>query len=144
MDHDLEPPTVNSLLIAERVYQDSQTGQWVIAGVFNRITVERLPTTHARFDVFFQITNVRKTVDLRLRVEHGDGTVVVDIGGPMAAANPLQVVEQRVVLQQVPFSRAGKYWVQLLSHEEILTQAPLDVTVMQEEPDAEPSNPDIE
>jgi hypothetical protein len=133
-----EPPAVNSLLIAERVFRDAKTGQWVIAGVFNQMSVPALPFSADRFDVFFQITNVGRGVDLQLRIEHADsGDVVTSIGGAMTAPDPLRVVEQHVIFRNAPFARRGKYWVQLLSEEEILTQAPLHIAVTEETPDGD-------
>lgn len=133
-DHPHEPPSVTSLLIAERVFRDRETGEWIIAGVFNTIHVGELPTVHPRLEAFFQLTNVRKNVDLHFRVEHASGTVVLEFGGAVTASTPLQVVENRVVLKNVPFNRAGRHWVQLLSREEILTQAPLFINLESEEP----------
>lgn len=129
-----EPPTVNSLLIAERVFRDRESGEWIIAGVFNAIHTQQLPAEYPRkIEVFFQITNIGRDVDLHLRIEHSDGDVLLDVGGPITADNPLRVVERRVVLDGVKFPKPGKYWVQLLSREEILTQAPLHIIVVREE-----------
>lgn len=126
-----EPPTVNSLLIAERVFRDRESNEWIIAGVFNSIQVPKVPYLHPQLDVFFQLTNVGQNVDLQFRVEHADsGDVVVEFGGPVTSANPLHVVEQRVALRRLRLKREGKYWVQLLSREEILTQAPLHIIVV--------------
>lgn len=131
-----EAPTVNSLLIAERVFRDQYTNEWVIAGVFDHLRVDRLPALHDRFDVFFQITNVSKAVDLHLRIEHADsGDVMATLGGPLTESNPLRVVEHQVVFRRACFTREGKYWIQLLSREEILAQAPLHVVVSTENSD---------
>ncbi|MCC6680876.1 MAG: hypothetical protein IT445_08230 [Phycisphaeraceae bacterium] len=129
-----ETSTVNSLLIAERVFRDDVTGEWIIAGVFNELHVNQIPAACDRIDVFFQLTNVGRKVDLHLRIEHADtGDVIGNLGGPITASDPLRVVEQRVALRNVPFAKEGKYWIQLLSHEEILTQAPLHVTLMRDD-----------
>ena len=80
--------------------------------------------------VFFQVTNISAPVDLRLRVEHSDGdTTVLDVGGPMKSTTPLEVISSKILLRNVPFQKTGKYWVQLLSGGEILTQVPLSVGV---------------
>ncbi len=140
-----EPPTVNSLLIAERVFRDAETGEWIIAGVFNELTVNRLPAVCERIEVFFQMTNVGRNVDLHLRIEHADsGEVIVDVGGPITAADRLRVVENRVVFRGAPFAKEGKYWVQLLSREEILTQAPLHVRLVQETTHARNEDQDVQ
>jgi len=123
-----ETPTVNALLVAERVYRDGQSGNWIIAGVFNTITVSQLPWVHDWMEIFFQVTNVSRPVDLRLHIEHAaDANVVVNVGGNIAAPSPLKVIEAKITLRYAPFPKAGKYWVQLTSHQQILSQAPLYV-----------------
>ncbi len=131
-----EPPSANALILAERVYRDRDTAEWIIAGVFNRLYVTRLPAIHPRMDVFFQVTNVSRPVDLRLRIEHSDGEVLLDLGGPISSEDPLEVLEKRVIIKNIPFARTGKYFVQLMSQEELLTAAPLYVTLVDEEADA--------
>ena len=124
----METPTVNSLLIADRIYRDIETKKWVISGVFNTIGFRAFPAKYDTMEVFFQITNVAQPVDLHFRIEHADsGEVTVDFGGPIGSPSPLNVVEQKVVLRGVGFPRPGKYWVQLVSNEEILSQTPLYV-----------------
>ena len=132
----LEPPVVNSLLIADRVYRDVDSGKWVIAGVFNRLKTPALPARLDQLNVFFQLTNATRSFDLWLRSEHAEsGEVMFEMGGLMqvSPADPLRVIEHLVRLQDVLFRREGKYWIQLLSGEEILTQAPLYVQVVSSE-----------
>ena len=133
MEHgDSEPPVVNSLLIADRVYRDRDSGKWIIAGVFSGLKTRALPGRLDQLNIFFQLTNARRSFDLWLRVEHAEsGEVMFEMGGPMhvSPADPLRVIEHLVRLQDVLFRREGKYWIQLLSGEEILTQAPLYVQV---------------
>jgi len=132
----LEPPVVNSLLIADRVYRDVDSGKWVIAGVFNRLKTPALPARLDQLNVFFQLTNATRSFDLWLRIEHAEsGEVMFEMGGLMqvSPADPLRVIEHLVRLQDVLFRREGKYWIQLLSGEEILTQAPLYVQVVSSE-----------
>ncbi len=140
-----EPPSANALILAERVFRDRDTGEWIIAGVFNRINVRQLPAVHPRMDVFFQITNVARPVDLRLRIEHSDGDVLLDLGGPISSQTPLEVIEKVVVINNLPLKKAGKHWVQLMSQERLLTAAPLYVTLIEEKPSGDAgSKPDDE
>jgi len=125
-----EPPIVNSLLVADRVYRDQESGKWVIAGVFNSLSSPVLPIGVDEINVFFQLTNATRAFDLHLRIEHADsGRVLLDVGGEMLLnpADPLRVIENLVRLRQVQFQEPGKYWVQLTSDEEILAQTPLMV-----------------
>lgn len=142
VDEALEPPVVNSLLIADCVYRDRDSGKWVIAGVFSGLKTRLLPARLDQLNVFFQLTNAGRSFDLRLRIEHAEsGEVMFEMGGPMhvSPADPLRVIEHLVRLTDVLFRREGKYWIQLLSGEEILAQAPLSVQIVPPESSAERS-----
>ncbi len=126
-----ERPVPLSLLVAERIYQDRETGKWIVAGIFSNINAPGLPVTQDTLEIFFQLTNVSQPVDLHLKVEHADsGAVLLDVGGNVKANSPLEVIHQRIVLRRVPFQHAGKYWIQLISQDEILMQVPLYIRVV--------------
>ena len=131
----MQTPTVNSLIFADRVYRDMETKKWIIAGVFNTIGFAAFPGRYDWLEVFFQITNVSQPVDLHFRIElAATGKSLVDVGGPIGSPSPLNVVEQKVVLRGLKFPEAGKYWVQLVSNEEILSQTPLYVRKVEQPP----------
>lgn len=132
-----EKPLPLALLVADHVYHDRETGKWVVAGIFSNIAFASLPRTYDSMEIFFQVTNVSRPVELRLRVEHSDGDVLLDVGGPMHAKSPLEVIPRRVVLRQLPFKKPGKYWVLLKSGEEILTQVPLYVGIIKKQQQGE-------
>ncbi len=130
MDIPNEPPACNALVIADHVYRDAETGKWIIAGVFSTITVTAVPYLHPRMEVFFQVTNIAGKADLRFRIEHADsGDQLLDFGGAIAAESPLDVHEHKIALEGIPFRKPGKYWIQVVSAEEILTQAPMYVRI---------------
>jgi hypothetical protein len=135
----MQTPTVNSLIFADRVYRDAETKKWIIAGVFNTIGFRSFPARYDWLEVLFQITNVSQKVDLHFRIEEAaTGKSLVDVGGPIASPSPLNVVEQKVVLRGLKFPEAGKYWIQLVSNEEILSQTPLYVRKVQPPPPRPP------
>ncbi len=124
----METPTVNSLLFADHIYRDIETRKWIISGVFNTVGFRTFPAEYDCIEVFFQITNVSRPVDLHFRLEKADsGDTLVDIGGPIGSPSPLNVIEHKIVLRKITFPSPGKYWIQLVSNEEILSQAPLYV-----------------
>jgi hypothetical protein len=127
-----EPPVCNSLLLAEHVYRDGLTGKWVIAGVFNRIALRDFPGRMGPFVVFFQITNLARQVDLRLRIERAaTQESIFEYGGPIRINDPLAVFEHALNINGAVFPEPGKYWIQLRSGEEILTQVPIDIALAQ-------------
>lgn len=132
-DDSTETPLPLSLLLADHVYHDRETGKWVVAGIFSSIAFSSLPRTYALMEVFFQVTNVSRPVDLRVRIEHSEGDVVLDVGGEIKARSPLEVIARRLVLRNLPFKQTGKYWVMLKSREAILTQVPLYVGLLKKQ-----------
>lgn len=101
----------------------------------------KAPIFHEHMAVFLQVTNVSKPVDLRLRIENADnGDVLLEFGGPITANSPLEVIERAIQLRGIKFPVFGKYWIQLLSREEILIQAPLYVLEAQPRKPDEPSS----
>jgi Family of unknown function (DUF6941) len=141
-----ERPVPLSLLVAERIYQDRETGKWIVAGIFSNINAPGLPVVQDTLEVFFQVTNVSTPVDLHLKLEHAEsGGVLLDAGGTIKSNSPLEVIPQRIVLRRVPFNRSGKYWVQLVSGGEILMQVPLYVRLVQapqqQQPPPNPQSP---
>jgi hypothetical protein len=88
-----QTPTPLALLVADRVYHDRETGKWIVAGIFSTIGFSSLPQNYEHMEVFFQLTDVAsRPVDLHLRIEHADGEVVFDMGGPIKANSPLDVI----------------------------------------------------
>ena len=130
-----EVPIPLAIIIADEVYQDRSTGKWVISGVFNQILGDSLPIIQDKMVIFWQATGIGDPVDLRLRIEHSDsGEPVFEVRGPIKAQSPLQVKAIPVRIRGIQFDREGKHWIQLLSGEEILIQAPLQITLTEQEP----------
>ena len=139
-DPQIETPAANALIVSDEIYRDAGTAKWILAGVFSRIYAPTLPVLQPQMAVFFQVTNVSNPVDLKLRIENADsGTVLLEFGGPIKADSPLEVIERAIQLRGIKFPQFGKYWIQLLSREEILIQAPLYVKQVQESKPDEPS-----
>ena len=98
----------------------------------------QLPARQDRLEVFFQVTNVSRPVELRLRLEHAENQeLLFDMGGPISGSSPLDVLPRRVVIRRLSFRRTGKYWLQLVSDESIVTQVPLYVKIVDPPPQAE-------
>jgi hypothetical protein len=141
-DENFQTPTPLALLVADRVYHDRETGKWVVSGIFSTIGFGSLPRGYDHMEVFFQLTDVpARPVDLHLRIEHADGDAVFDMGGPIQANSPLDVIAKRIVLKNMPFKKAGKHWVMLKSGEAILMQVPLFIAIVKPRPQGAPDQP---
>lgn len=134
-DIQAETPVGLALLIADHVYREAGSGKWIIAGVFSTVHTQQLPVKVARMEVFFQVTNISRPVDLKLRIEHAeDGEVLFEFGGPIKSKSPLEVIARKLEILNMPFRKEGKYWAQLTSGGDIVIQAPLYVNIMKKPP----------
>lgn len=130
-----ESPIPIALLVADHVYLDRDTHKFVIAGTFTNIHTGQVPCRWPCMAIYFQVTNISKPVDFRVRITRAaDQETLFEFGGPIKAASPLSVVENHVVLNNFVFPSDGKYWVELVSREEILIAAPLYVILLDKAP----------
>jgi len=111
MDH----PRSVMLVVCDKAYRDSESGNMVLAGTFNAIHSKTFPVRFASMDVVFTLTDGRGRFEACLRIEHAaTGEAVFEIKGPMALDDPLAIHDYNVRLHQVIFPEPGKYVVELL------------------------------
>lgn len=124
-----EAPHCISILISDEIYRDEQTKKLIVVGTFNNINARSFPHKHPRFSVLFTLTNGQGTWDLCLAVEHArSGQRIFAMQGPARLSNPLQIADIHIVLEDIFFPEAGKYWVEVSANGTILAQRPLVVT----------------
>lgn len=122
--------TCVSIILCDVVYRDERTKKLLIVGTFNRIAAPSVPCMHPHLEVLFTLTNGRGSYQLSLAIEHADtGEKVVEVSGPLSVQDPLAVRDINLILRNLEFRAAGKYWVVLRSDGEILSQRPFLVEV---------------
>lgn len=83
----VDPPTITALLIADHVYIDQATGNQVIAGAFNRISVPAFPAVIKDKFIFVKLVDIRGPFQLRIEISHdGDATPVASVDLPTESA----------------------------------------------------------
>ncbi len=127
-------PILQALLLADRVYQDADTGKKIIAGTFNSIGVARPKPAefvpggsgetrrlikggmHAGspYD-YISVTEIRGQTNLILRyLDLEDNSILLQAEFEVSCDNPLETVEITAPLPPLPVPHPGNYALELL------------------------------
>jgi hypothetical protein len=116
-------PTLQALILAERIYTDGDTKKHVIAGTFDTIGSPAYPLLHSGpWAVFCSLTEVRGRMSVELRMVDGSDhkvimrSMVTDIEAP----DPLSTVEIKFDLPPQVLQHEGVYHFELLAGDRIL------------------------
>jgi len=110
---------VQSLLLAERVYKDSDSGRYIVVGIFNGIRIsERKPDapniTAGSPWVYLNVTEVRKKTEFRLQyVNLKNDEVIMGCKFEIDSDDPLQVHERGFSMPKPPLDE-GVHALELL------------------------------
>ena len=126
-------PTLQALLVADRVYRDGQTGKFIIAGTFNRLCFSKTPPVitppsgqapgkiMGGMDAgspyaYVSLTEVRGKLPLVFRyVDLTDNNPLLVSEFEVQAKSPLETVELVLPLPRLPIPHAGVYAFEILS-----------------------------
>lgn len=149
-------PVLQALILADQLYQDKDTGKMVIAGTFTKYIVseqkretevvevekqneesEPLPQIGNMLIIgksgspfaYICLTDVREEANLELRyVDLTDNTALMKADLNVRCNDPLQAVELKIPLPQLPCPHVGAYALELLYDDELLGSWRLTVT----------------
>ena len=127
-------PVLQSLLLADKIYEDKATGKKVIAGIFNRLLL--VPGLQAQRSTdeagneflrvpggvqpgspsaYFSITDFQGTAPFLLRyVDLSDSRVLLQTGLEISCKNPLETIEVVLQMPALPTPHKGVYALELL------------------------------
>ena len=158
-------PVLQALVLADQLYQDKDTGKMVIAGTFTKYIVsqqkretdgtevekedekrEQLPQignmpiigkSGSPF-AYVCLTEIREEANLELRyVDLSDNTVLIKVDLNVRCKDPLQAVELKIPLPQLPCRHFGAYALELLCEDELLGSWRVTVTSAEDLPERE-------
>jgi hypothetical protein len=121
---------VLAFVLADAVYQDRESGKYVIAGTFSRLVAGPLPRALDRtVAIYSSLTGVVGVVRVELQYE-------TEAGESLARSSPLTVtctdaravIELGVPVPSLPLPAAGAYRMVLLVDDQRLATLPLDVS----------------
>lgn len=131
-------PVLQAILLADHVYQDRFTGKFVVSGIFSAIaqaTASPQQLQHAAVagDVlapgmkagsptaYLSVTDVKGPVELTLRyADLVDNSILIQATIQLQCDDPLQTIELRIPLPELPIPHPGTYALELLCDEEML------------------------
>ena len=129
-------PIVQSLLLAERVYQDAASKRYIVTGVFNCISFtenesKKTPGQPGAPWVYISVTEVRKSTEFRLRyVNLRNDAIIMGCKFTIDGEDPLRVHERGFGMPMPPIVE-GVHELQLLSDDCLLGR--VRVTIMKVE-----------
>jgi hypothetical protein len=131
-------PVLQSLLLADKIYEDKATGKKIVAGIFNRLLlVPGLKTQRATDDAgnetmrvpggmnpgspsaYFSITDFEGTAPFLLRyVDLKDSKVLLQIDLQISCKDRLETIEVVLPMPVLPRPHKGVYALELLCKNE--------------------------
>jgi hypothetical protein len=120
-----------SIVVCETIYRDEETKNLVLAGTFNRLKADGLPTRCPRLSALVSLTNGRGAQKLVMRIEHAEtGMIIVEAEGTAQFNDPLKIYDFNFQFQDLQFPAEGKYWFSVFANDEPLVERPFFVEVI--------------
>lgn len=133
-------PVLQSLLLADKIYEDKATGKKVVAGIFNRLLLvpgsqmQRTKDDAGNESIrvlggtdpgcpsaYFSITDFQGTAPFLLRyVDLSDSKVLLQAVMQISCKNPLETIEVVLPMPVLPKPHKGIYALELLCENEPL------------------------
>lgn len=133
-------PTLQALLVADRIYTDKDTGKKIVAGIFNRLVFAADVTTPIEIEkdgvkqkiipggldagspyAYISIIDVRGTQPFELRyVDLSEDRAVFKVEFQVTCNDPLQTIEFVLPLPKLPIEKAGTFALELLCRDDPL------------------------
>ena len=153
-------PHLQSLILAEKVFQDKTTNQFVIAGTFNQLHVrqnqpiEETPAVQTTATprkvsikdlqsagspwLFFSLTDIVDRVPCSIRfVFLKDNNVLFSTNFTIESKDRLATLEYRLALPTLPIIELGQYAIEFLAFDEMIGS----LRIMALNPDGETMEP---
>jgi hypothetical protein len=123
-------PEARTILLADHVYRDVETGKCIIAGTFNRIGADRFPAVHPSASLYLNLTDFLGKVNLKVRLVKGrTDEVLGEKSFEVESSNKLGSCEVTVRLNNLNFPEPGMYAIEVYSDEEYLGRLPLELVL---------------
>ena len=132
-------PQARSILLADHVYRDAESGKCVIAGTFNRIGADRFPATHPSSTMYLNLTDFVGKASLKVRLTFdSDGESLGEKSFVVESTNRLGSCEVMVRLNNLSFPQPGRYSLEVWCNEEYLGHLPLELVLHKEGQEGSP------
>lgn len=116
-------PTLQALVLADRVYQDATTGNKVIAGTFNALWAKTLPTLFGRETwAYISLTNLHGKTAVQLRyVDLSNNSVLMETNEiPVDSDDRLRTVELVLPIPPFPMPHVGVFAFEVYAGDDLI------------------------
>ena len=121
-------PQSRTIILADQVYRDADTGKCIIAGTFNRIEAESFPATHPQAALYLNLTDFIGQVQLRVRLTRDqNGEALAERAFPVESTDRLGACEVIVRLTNLGFPEPGRYSFEVYAGDDYLGHMPIDL-----------------
>ena len=127
-------PVLQAILVADQAYQDTNTGKFIICGIFSKVFLipgvpstadekvqQSVAATYQRAGspfAYLSLTEVHGTRPLELRfVDLADNSLVIKIDFQLTSANPLDNLEIAIPLPELQMVHDGAFALELYSND---------------------------
>ena len=130
-------PVLQALLVADRVYEDKATGKRIVAGIFDKLSFQRIHQTEGVRDqggekrlvaggtnpgspyAYISLTAIHGRQGFQIRYVYlNEDRVLFHAEFEIECPDPLQTVQVVLPLPTLPISGAGAYALELLSDDD--------------------------
>ncbi len=123
-------PLSQSFLVCREVFQDRQTGEYLLLSPLNTITLPAFPAA-MRVSLYIRLTGAHGTYRIGLQLRDPSGGLLGEGSGPQPLQQedplmPCQICWRDLVLQ---FPQPGRYDLILLANDEDLAHHSLDLVL---------------
>ena len=128
-------PVVRAILLADQVYQDTQTGKFVIAGTFDQIFVPEFPGTHASTSLYVNLSDFHGTHEMLVRLVRLEDGMEMGSSGVMEIEQEVRArhAEFNVRLPPMEFDRAGPYSIEVVWDGNLLGECRIQVALVEQD-----------
>ena len=129
-------PDVLSLIVCDQIITDRLTGKQSLIGMFSVIHSTRFPVVHPQLSVFASLSGGHGKVELTIRIVDGneERPPLVDGRGQVNFKNPLAIANLALQFRGLAFPKPGEYRIQLISNNELLREARLQLILVRRRP----------
>lgn len=118
------PPFPLAMVICDGIHRDPGTKKLTLLGCFSVIGVTELPAVHPSMGLYIELTNGRGKVPLLCRLVDANEEFepLWEYKGETEIEDPRVVLQIALKMEDVRFSRAGEYRIQLFACNEFLME----------------------
>jgi len=121
-------PSVQSILIADRVIQEKNTNKWSIIGVFDRIIAKKFPIIHPSLALYIRLNDAQGKYNIRVEFCDSNGRKLALFKGlTLVVSSRLDNPDFGIQTYNLPIPKPGKYFFNFYFNEEFIKDFPIEI-----------------